>query len=258
MNKLKTGIVLSGGGIKGLVHIGMFKYLEEINFRPDVIAACSTGSIVAAFYACGYSNEDIYKFYTRAKPFARKYWTGSRGIMKTERYQDLFKKYLGDRKIEDLDVELKIVATNLFNGTEKVFTEGSLVQAVLASCSFPGVFQPMKIDGILYSDGGILNNFPVDVIKNDCDYIIGMHLSPNKIINEENLRNTRDILMRVVAIQGTFWDHEKLKDCNIGLMPIKLADYSSFSMNEKTYKPLFKLGYDAIEEYSHALKNLTP
>ncbi|MGB0838257.1 MAG: patatin-like phospholipase family protein [Flavobacteriaceae bacterium] len=254
--KYKIGLTLSGGGSKGLVHAGMIQYFEENNIKPGIISGTSTGSIAGALYAAGYKSHEIANFYKSEKPFSRKYLSGRLGLMNTPKILEIFNKYLDQRTFEDLEIPLRIVASNLFTGQETIFDSGPLAPAVLASSSYPGVFKPMIINDIYYTDGGILNHFPADIIRNDCEFLIGMHLSPNKIIDKTKLTVATDVLKRVIDIGGSQWENEKLKICDLGLQPQELAKFSSFNTDPINLDKLYKIGYNSIKEAYESLKSV--
>ncbi|MEY2904591.1 MAG: family protein RssA, partial [Bacteroidota bacterium] len=170
----KIGLALSGGGVRAIAQIGILKILNENGIKPTIIAGTSGGAIVGALYASGNDAQTMMDFFTQTPLF---HWSklalSKAGILSPKKFMEDFKKYVPFEKIEDLPIELSIVATDIVHGREKIFTSGNLLDAVMASAAFPGVFQPVTIDGILYSDGGIFNNMPADVIRDQCKFLIG-------------------------------------------------------------------------------------
>lgn len=175
----KLGLALSGGGAKGFAHIGVFKMLEECALRPDVIVGTSVGSLMGALFADGYSASEIKELFTGREfsEFAQLQLPKS-GLFDSKRFHYFLKRHLRAKNIEDLRIPLIIMATDLDNGESHEFRTGSIVEAVTASCSIPIIFSPVVIDGIHYVDGGLFHNFPVSIIREECDKVIGVNVSP--------------------------------------------------------------------------------
>ncbi|MGB1004493.1 MAG: patatin-like phospholipase family protein [Salibacteraceae bacterium] len=254
--KYKVGLALSGGGVKGAVHAGMIHYFDENGFKPDVICGSSSGAIVGALYANGLTGKEIFDFFLNERPFSKSLWAGSRGLINTPALRELFEKYIPHNRFEALQIKLITTATNMMTGNGETFQAGSLIDKVLASASFPGVFSPMMINDFLYSDGGVVNNFPVDIIRNKCHYVIGMYLSPNKELDISKLSSTKDILARSVDIQGSQAEYNKLKQCDIGMCPMELVEYSSFDFDKEKLNALFQLGYNNMKSKAIELNKI--
>lgn len=249
----KFGLVLSGGGVKGAVHAGMIHYFDEIGFKPRIICGSSAGAIVGALYGAGKTGKEIFDFFANERPFSRSLWSGNMGLIHTPELQKTFQKHLSDDSFEGLEIPLVTTATNMFTGKLEVFRKGKLIEKVLASASFPGVFSPMQIAGQYYSDGGILNNFPADIVRAECEFLIGMYLSPNTLLTDKDLTNTKDILARTVDIQGSQSEFNKLQLCDIGICPQELTQFSTFDFNATKLEALFELGYAQIKKYEDQL-----
>ncbi|UTW66355.1 patatin-like phospholipase family protein [bacterium SCSIO 12643] len=254
--KHQIGLALSGGGVKGVVHAGMIHFFDEIGFKPSIISGTSAGAVVGLLYATGHSGEEILHFFLTEKPFSTSFWKGDRGLIETRKIRQIFSKYIVYDDFGRLKCDFKPVATNMLNGTSKVFESGSVIDAVLASAAFPGIFQPMEINDVLYSDGGILNHFPADIIRDECNYLVGMHLSPNKILKNEDLDSTRDILARTVDIQGSEAEVKKLEICDVALFPEQLRNYATFDTKEEKIMEMFKLGYAYAEKHEAQLTQM--
>ncbi|MFT4754714.1 MAG: NTE family protein [Salibacteraceae bacterium] len=252
--KNKIGLAMSGGGVKGAVHAGMIHFFDEIGFHPDMISGTSTGAIVGALYAAGKSGQEILEFFLNERPFSVSLWSGGLGLINTPVLKETLAKHIPKDSFEDLQIPLKITATDMLSGKSVTFNSGSLYNKVLASAAFPGVFNPIEIDGVLYSDGGILNNFPVDLIHPHCDKVIGMYLSPIKPLKRKEVSSTTDILSRTIDIQGSQAEYDKLKKCAIGICPKELVGYRTFDFNKETLHEMFQLGYTYIESHEKTIK----
>lgn len=175
----KLGLALSGGGAKGFAHIGVFKILEECGIKPEVIAGTSVGSLMGALFADGYTADEIKALFSGREfsEFAQLQLPKS-GLFDSKRFRYFLKRHLRTKNIEDLRTPLVIVATDLDNGESHEFRSGSIVDAVTASCSIPIIFSPVVINGVHYVDGGLFHNFPVSIIREECERIIGVNVSP--------------------------------------------------------------------------------
>ena len=173
------GIALSGGGAKGFAHIGALKALEEKGIRPNIIAGTSAGSVAGAFYAAGISPERTMRLFVEhhLHDFLEITFSG-KSFLKYDGFRDFLEKHLPVKRIEDLEIPLHIIASNFDTGEYEVFTEGELVPRILASCTIPVIFSPIKINGTRYVDGGLFMNLPVSPIRPLCDTIIGINVNP--------------------------------------------------------------------------------
>jgi predicted acylesterase/phospholipase RssA/glycosidase len=178
-HKYSIGLALSGGGAKGFAHIGALRLLEELRIRPGIIAGTSAGAIAAALFADGYSSVEIQDMFTgrELSEFARLQFPKD-GLLDNSRFHAFMKRHLRTKKFEDLKIPLVIIATDLDNGCSHEFRTGDIADAVVASCSIPVIFSPVEIDGVHYVDGGLFRNFPVSTIRQDCEIVIGVNVSP--------------------------------------------------------------------------------
>jgi NTE family protein len=245
---MKIGIVLSGGGIRGIAHLGVLKALINAGVKIDYISGTSAGSIAGAFYAAGIDPEEGLNIFIKTKllRFIRPA-IGSLGLINIERTADILKEYIPQDKIEDLKIPLTICATNFSEGNIVYFTKGPLIRAIHASSCIPGIFKPIMIEGQMFVDGGILNNFPVEPLLDKCDYIIGSscnHLKPvDKITGITNL-------IQRAGIMSINHDMErKIKLCNILIEPKGLGEISTF--DTKKAETIYWLAY---EETLNAIK----
>lgn len=164
--RLSVGLVLSGGAARGLVHIGVLSVLEEYGVGIDLIVGASFGSLVAAYFASGYSPEQMldYAREFRLWPLRdfRPPWTG---FFSGERVQRLFERGLGSTRIEDLSIPVVILAADLEREEPVLLERGSLPVALCASSAFPGLFAPVRVEGRLLTDGGIVGSVAVGVAR---------------------------------------------------------------------------------------------
>ncbi len=244
---MNTGLVLSGGGVRGMAHIGAIKALEEHGVKPNYIAGTSAGAIVGALYAGGYGWETIFDFFKSIDLFSiNKYALNKPGFVDTEKFYDRFTPFFPQDDFDTLKMPLYITATDILKGTLKVFHQGELIRPILASAAFPGMFTPVEINGAYYVDGGTLNNFPVDLIKGFCEHIVGVYVNPFDKVEIGDLKHSYNILERAYKIRSTRDSESKFIDCDMLICPQDLSNYSTFST--KNMDTIFKLGYKAAKE----------
>lgn len=177
--KIRIGLALGGGAAKGFAHIGVIKMLEASGIHPDVVAGTSAGSVVGALYASGMDaftlQEQAFSL-DEAKIRDVGFFGG--GLVKGELLEDYVNTLVNKRPIQGLSLPFAAVATNLQTGDRTVFVSGNTGQAVRASSSIPGVFQPTDINGVPYVDGGVVSPVPVDAARQlGADIVIAVDIS---------------------------------------------------------------------------------
>lgn len=285
----KIGLVLSGGGAKGIAHIGVLKVLERAGIKPDYIAGTSMGSIIGGLYAAGYSAEQLENIVLREK---RMSWDdllsdkiSRRHISMEEKDEEgrfFFKfplKEGGIRlpkglitgqnislefsrlcipvhhidKFESFPIPFRCVATNLATGEEKVFSEGYLPDALRASMSIPSVFTPAEVNGEYFIDGGVVNNFPVqECIDMGADIIIGCDVGTH-LYETDELNSLIKIMEQTVNFAGAESIAESRKLCDYLILP-DIKEYSAADFNSAD--SLIIIGEKAAEEQFSELKKL--
>lgn len=155
MKNYKLGLVLSGGGTKGIAHAGVLKFLGEQNIQPDVLACCSAGSIVGSLYAIAKTPEEMLDFFKSVYLFNWWHFAFNKpGLISSEIFATYLNPIFAYMRIGDLKIDLKIMATELVTGKQKVFgKKDKVVDAIISSCSIPGIFTPHVIGEEMFSDG---------------------------------------------------------------------------------------------------------
>ncbi|MBC7260663.1 MAG: patatin-like phospholipase family protein [Chloroflexi bacterium] len=179
----RVGVALSGGGSRGLAHIGVLKVLAREGIPIHFLAGTSMGGVIAAGYAAGlgtaYLEEEALrmgKLRNLASLIDRSF--SSQGLLKGQRIWEYFQHQLNGATFADLRIPLALVAVDLIKGEEVVLKEGSIADALRATISLPGVFVPFRMNEWLLVDGGVLNNLPVDVVRRmGADIIIAVDVS---------------------------------------------------------------------------------
>ena len=179
----KIGYALGGGAARGLSHIGVLKALEEHNIFPDIVTGTSIGALIGALYAGGIKIGDIEQFALRLD-FKRLVLLADMtlplsGLIGGKRVISLLKSILGDLTFSHLKYDFACVATDIKTGEQVIIRDGSLIEAIRASISLPGIFTPVCIKGRYLVDGGLINEVPVSVCREmGAEYVIGVNVIP--------------------------------------------------------------------------------
>jgi len=264
----KIGLVLSGGGAKGYAHIALLKLLDELEIKPDIVAGTSMGAIIGAAYCSGMSGLEIEN---KIKYFDIKRYADitipKSGLIKGDKLLNFFKEFYNNKNFEDLEIPIMINAVDIISGKEVIFSGGELSLAVRASMSIPGVVQPLEIGGRSLVDGGVINNIPISLIKNQCDIIITSNV--NYPINQKpiyikaeqkedvrkNTQNLLKIFMKTIYIMETnkkIIEYAK-QSSDIFISP-NLGKLTIMDFNK--YNEILKIGEEEVEKYKEKIKEL--
>ncbi|HRK54730.1 MAG TPA: patatin-like phospholipase family protein [Cyclobacteriaceae bacterium] len=247
---MKIGLALSGGGARGIAHIGVLKALDEMGIKISVLSGTSAGSLVGALYASGSSPDDIFDIVKNLSIYrsVRPAWAWS-GLLTMDGLRELLINSLPENRFDALKIPLFIAATDIRKGEIKYFSEGELIPAIVASCSVPAVFNPVNYNGGLFVDGGLCDNLPSRAIVELCDFVIGSHCNP--ISNNFDPKNLKVVVERslLMAINGNTKQSKSI--CDVVIEPVKLDQFSSFDIAKA--KEIFDIGYHfTIENFTPA------
>jgi NTE family protein len=238
---MKLGVVMSGGGARGVAHIGVLKALEEMGVQFSMVSGTSAGAIVGALYANGYKPDEIFALIKTLSIFksVRPAWTWA-GLLRMDGLQELLLKHLPHNRFEKLKIPLTVAATEIRRGRIEYFNEGELVPAVLSSCSIPAVFNPMSFNGGLYVDGGLFDNLPVRPIKDKVDKIVGLHC--NHISQDFDPNSLRTVIERslLMAINANTIVSKGM--CDVFIEPPHLSKFGSFDIGKA--QEIFDIAYN--------------
>ncbi len=238
---MKIGIALSGGGSRGFAHLGALKALQEVGIKADILSGTSAGSIVAALTAAGYSPDFIFETIQQVGILnSLKFAFNRFGLFKLEKLEETFLKYIPHNSFEKLKVPLTVCATDILHNEAVYFNKGELIKPIIASCSIPGIFEPVNFAGKTLVDGGILDNIPIRPIENSCDFIIGINVMP--IRNDMPIQSAKDILMKSLYLAVGKNTLERLNQCDLVIEPEALYHYDG--LNASKAKEIYKIGYE--------------
>ncbi len=247
--RYNTGLVLSGGGARGFAHLGVIRALEEQGISPEVISGVSAGSIVGAFYADGYSPDEILAMFIEKKIFSLVRFTVPRsGFLKLTGLRDLIRTYLRAKTFEALKIPLWIAVTNLNKGRVEYFHKGPLADVVIASSSIPVLFEPHRIGDHKYIDGGVFDVLPVTPIRNQCKQLIGVNINPH--YEEKNISGLLKVAEWSFYLRILASVNANMENCDVRIDPKGLKGYGIFDMSKA--RAMYRIGY---EEAKRVLKN---
>ena len=244
--KYKLGVALSGGGTRGYAHLGALKALDEKGLIPDIMAGTSAGALAAVFYADGYIPDEIFSLFKEFKMW--KFIETSlpkEGFLKMTALSNFLSKHLRAKTFEDLRLPLYVVASDLETGKERIFSEGELIPAVVASCSIPIVFAPVEIEGHYYVDGGVFMNFPVSAIREKCRTLIGVNVSPLTTMKYD--KTLKYVVERTMSYTvGANTKSERMM-CDYLIESEEFSRYSTFDF--KRSDEIYARGYTLASAY---------
>lgn len=241
----KIGLALGGGAVLGAAHIGVIRALEEMDIEISYVTGTSIGAFVGALYAFGNTSKDIEEIALKLS------WMDisglalfESGLLSNAKLGELLDESLGEKKIEDADIPLAVIATDITNGDKVVLDKGPVAQAVMASTCIPGVFGPVTFDDKLLVDGGIVENIPIDTVRNmGADYVIAVDLNAIKTYHKPD--SILDVIIN--SFHFTLKAAAKFQTENADLLIT--PDLSEFNMvSTDQIKDLIKQGYKDAKE----------
>jgi NTE family protein len=237
---MKIGLALSGGGARGIAHLGVIKALEELGLNFYSISGTSAGSVAGAFYSAGYKPEEILKiildmgFIKSVRPAWS--WTG---LLSMDGFREVLLKHIPHNSFDKLNIPLTVAATEIRLGKVIYFSEGELAPAVIASSSIPALFNPVQLNGHVLVDGGLMDNLPVRPLVGKTDFIIGSHCNP--VAQRFDIRNVKEVAERSLLIAINVNTVHSKSHCNFVFEAPELGKFSTFDLDKG--KEIFDIGY---------------
>ena len=242
-----VGLVLSGGGLRGIAHLGAIKALEEHGYRPSIISGCSMGAIIGAYYAAGYSVESMLRIVEENNIFpTTSFRLRTSGFVDNGFLSRMIKKHIPQNSFESLKTPLYVAATNLHSGATDYFHSGTLDEALVASASVPLMFPPAKCKESIYYDGGILDNLPVTPLLGQCNFLIGVHVNAPEKFDPAKLTPTK-ILDRITHLAIGQSVALNARKCNLFIEPPDMLKFSMFG--KKEWLSIYKHAYEYTSHY---------
>lgn len=241
---MKIGISLSGGGARGIAHIGVLKALEENGIYPDVIAGASAGAIIGALYAAGKTPDEMLDFVGQSsilKIF--RIALPNKGLASLDYLRERLVEVIPEDDFASLKKDLYIAVTNLMTGKIEIINKGLLHETVMASSAIPLVFKPIEMNGNLYVDGGLLNNLPTKPLQRHVDAIIGVNVMPIVAVDDKAVNGMLGVAAR--AFEMSIWANMRsnLRRCHVVIETTEVHKYNIFHFNR--HQEIYDIGYQA-------------
>lgn len=283
-----VALVLAGGGAKGFAELPIMEYIDQLDIPIDMIVGTSVGAIVGGFYSAGYSALEIVNEFshvdwtpyftdTAVSPYEEVYGIHgknsnllsvnfdnhlsmnlgkavSNGQLAYQLFRKMLIKYPSNKSFDDLPIPFRAVATDMLNGDAIVLQDGDLAEAIRASMSLPGVFEPLNIDGYYFTDGGIRYNLPINVAKAmGYDIVIAIDVSATVLDDPNAYSNPAVSLMNALTIAEQANTYPLLNQADLIIVP----NYKGFgTLDFSKSKEIYEAGKSNLEDYKEALENI--
>lgn len=229
----RLGLALGGGAARGFAHVGVIQVLEQNGIRPDLVAGTSAGSLVAALYAAGMSGAELERAAMSMEEATLTDWTlpfNGRGVLKGDALARYVRQTVGGKLIEQMNMPLGILATDLANGQGTLFRRGDTALAVRASSAVPGVFTPVAIGGREFVDGGLVAPVPVSQARAmGAEVVLAVDISADPEGNDAS--GLLKVLLQTTAIMGQTINRHELRAAEVVVRPalsgVGSADFSA-------------------------------
>lgn len=230
-------LVLSGGGVKCAGHIALLEKIEELGLKINAISASSGGALVASMYASGLPFQKILSVLKETPLFKASYFSFTKpGIFDTYYFKAVLEENIKP-KFSDLSIPLIVTASNMEKGKSCYFKEGDLFKPVLASCAIPGIYTPIKINNVLYSDGGVLDNFPIKPFLKSELPLVGSYVSTPPKRTKDELNTTFKVLVQAGFLMTYSAEKFKFKQTDI---TIKFPVHTYSALDNKEAENIYK------------------
>lgn len=256
----KIGLALGGGGAKGFAHIPILEVFDELGIKPACISGTSIGAIMGALYASGHSaadivamlgqlipprasslkhlmrNRDAFKFLELIDPhFSFK----PRGLIKGEKFLNFLYGQMEVATFGELEIPLKVVATDFWRKNQVVFASGDLLPAVRASMAIPYLFTPVVMDSQVLVDGGLVNNVPHDLLDENCDVRIAIDIMGDSSGPADKIPSPMDAIFHTYQVMMDAMAQEKRKNHPVDLylrLPLTDVEVLDFHKADEIYQ----------------------
>jgi NTE family protein len=246
-------LALGGGAARGFTHIGVIEVLEGLGIRPEWVVGTSAGSLVGALYASGMSLADLKKQALALDESDLGDWTMTgRGPLKGEAIERMVNRLIANKPMESFPIKFAAVATDLFNGKPIYFTRGNAGQAVRASSSVPGVFEPVSIRGRDYVDGGLVSPIPVSAARAlGAKKVIAVDISAKPKFQSTD--SMPQMFLQTFAIMGQQMGATELAGADVAIVP-EVGDLSAGDFSQRLRS--IDEGNRAAQLHREAIKRL--
>ncbi len=237
----RVPFVLSGGGARGIAHLGVLQAFAEAGIAPSAISGTSAGALIGAFIAGGLTPMEATALLREEWRLHLTRWKVLRGEwLSQRRIGEFLKDHLPAKYFEDLKLPLYVSATDVERGGQRIFSSGELVPPLLAACAVPLIFPPMVIDGTPYADGGLSNNLPIEPFDDRRGQVIAVYVNPlPHYTGQRTLRRTLD---RTFHLSFREMVSRSAKGCRMFIEPTGLTEFGMFDLSQAA--EIQRIGYE--------------
>ncbi len=248
------GLCLSGGGARGLAHLGVLHALDEMGVKPTMISGTSAGAIAGSLYAMGISPKEILeKVRTKSVFDVFKLALGKSGLSEMAYLRKILENSCEEDDFSGLNIPFVACVSELRSGQAEMISEGSVIDAVIASASIPIVFEPVEKDGKLYVDGGVLNNLPIEPLQEKNLRIIGVNINVHG--ESDDLPNKmKNVAERIFELSLWYPTKKRFEQCEVQIDVTGAFSFGLFDFNKG--EELFDIGYKAAKAKEDDIKAL--
>jgi NTE family protein len=240
--KHTIGLALSGGGTRGLVHVGALKALEENGIFPEIISGTSAGSIVGVMYAHGYKPAEILSIASeRSLIWMFSLRLPTKGFVRHTFLRKMLNRYIPEKTFEELKKPFFVAIANLNTGKPEIRSTGELHEVIIASSSIPVLYEPIRIGEYWYADGGLLMNLPVSPLRPLSSFVIAVNLIPRIELASEEVTSISGIAARTFNLAAINTIEPELKYADVIIEPQEIYNYSRF--NFTNIREMYEIGY---------------
>ena len=248
------GLCLSGGGARGLAHLGVLQALDELGVEPKMITGTSAGAIAGSLYALGIPpKKKKKKVRTKSMFDVFKLAIGKSGFSEMTYLRKIFEDTCHDDDFSELKIPFVACVSELRSGRAEMISEGSVIDAVVASASIPILFEPVEKDDKLYVDGGVLNNMPIEPLEEKGLKIIGVNINVHG--ESGNMPNKmKNVAERIFELSLWYPTKKRFEKCDVQIDVTGAFSYGLFDFNKG--EELFEIGYKAAMEKKEEIEVL--
>lgn len=237
----RVPFVLSGGGARGIAHLGVLQAFAEAGIAPSAVSGTSAGALIGAFIAAGLTPKEATALLREEWRLHLTRWKVLRGEwLSQRRIGEFLSAHLPAKYFEDLKLPLFVSATDLEHGGQRIFSSGELIPPLLAACAVPLIFPPMVIDGTPYVDGGLSNNLPIEPFDDRRNEVIAVYVNPlPHYTGQRSLRRTLD---RTFHLSFREMVSRSAKGCRMFIEPQGLTEFGMFDLSRGA--DIQRIGYE--------------
>ncbi len=251
------GLVLSGGGFRGVGHVALLSVLEDLGIRPSVISGVSIGAIIGALYAKGDSPAQILDTLKDTKIFRPSSISVFKpGFLDSRTNLKYFQSHFPDNDFGTLQKQLYVTTTNLQESRHEVFSKGPLIEPLMASSALPPLFSPVTINGQYHTDGCIMNSFPVEPLLDRCDIIIGSSVNETRPISRQSIRTSFGLSIRTARLRMLADAKIKYPLCDYIFAPSGMSSFNA--LNRRAIDRIYRFSHQHVQRDIEQIKQVFP